>query len=135
MSRKHLEFGAAGEALAAQWYQQRGYEVLDRNWRCPDGELDLVLLAPDGAVVFTEVKARSSARFGVPAEAVTAGKQRRLRTLAVQYLRAHPQLRDHDGSRGRSGGHGGRGGGRGNAIRFDIVSVLGRQVEVLQAAF
>lgn len=133
MSRKHLDLGAAGETLAARWYQQRGYEVLDRNWRCPEGELDLVLLARDGAVVFSEVKVRSSARFGLPVEAVTPEKQRRLRRLAVQYLRAHPELGRHDGSRGRPRGQGGREGG--NAIRFDIVAVLGKQVEVLQAAF
>lgn len=133
MSRRNLEVGAAGEALAAQWYERRGYDILDRNWRCPEGELDLVLLAPDGVVVFSEVKARSSTRFGMPVEAVTGEKQRRLRTLAMQYLRAHPDL----GSHARSGGRprAPRDRGRGNAIRFDIVSVLGKQVEVLQAAF
>lgn len=124
MTRKRLELGAAGEELAAQWYQQRGYKVLARNWRCSEGELDLVLQAPDGAVVFSEVKTRSSVRFGVPAEAVTADKQRRLRTLAVQFLRAHPGVGSGQGPRGRR-----------NAIRFDIVSVLGDKIDVLEAAF
>jgi Holliday junction resolvase-like predicted endonuclease len=69
----------------------------------------------------------------MPVEAVTADKQRRLRTLAMHYLRAHPELGRSAGPRGRPGGRSRP--GRENAMRFDIVSVLGKQVEVLQAAF
>lgn len=124
MTYERRELGARAEAEAADWYRQRGYKVLARNWRCADGELDLVVLAPDGTVVFSEVKARSSGRFGVPAEAVTLDKQRRLRMLAVQFLRANP-------ARGTPG----RPGRRGNALRFDVVSVRDGRIEVLQAAF
>ena len=64
----------------ARWYEARGYEVLARNWRVREGELDLVV-ARDGALVFCEVKSRSSDAFGLPAEAVTVSKQARLRRL------------------------------------------------------
>src|ERR687892_2414853 len=87
--RQHL--GARGEALAADWYVAAGYDVVARNWRCREGELDLVVARP-GEIVFCEVKTRASDRFGVPAEAVTAAKQRRLRTLAARFLAEHPAL-------------------------------------------
>ena len=81
--------GSAGEDRAADWYRAAGYEVLARNWRCAEGELDLVVARP-GELVFCEVKTRTSDRFGLPAEAVTAAKQRRLRLLAARFLAEHP---------------------------------------------
>src|SRR5579871_734638 len=84
--RRHL--GTAGEAVVAAWYVARGYELLERNWRCPFGELDLVC-RKGGVVVICEVKTRRSATFGHPIEAVTATKQRRLRRLGAQWLREH----------------------------------------------
>ena len=72
--------GIAGEDAVARWYEAAAYELLDRNWRCRDGELDLVVRR-DSTLVFCEVKTRASTRFGAPVEAVTATKQRRLRTL------------------------------------------------------
>ena len=72
-----------------------------------------------GELVFCEVKTRASDRFGVPAEAVTAAKQRRLRTLAARFLAEHPLA---DGSAARS-------------IRFDVVAVTGSTVDVIEAAF
>jgi putative endonuclease len=78
--------GAAGEARAAAWYVDSGYDVLARNWRCADGEIDLVCRR-DGTVVVCEVKTRRSEACGTPFEAVTAEKQRRLRRLAARYLR------------------------------------------------
>jgi putative endonuclease len=119
------ELGARGERLAAEWYATRGYQVVARNWRCRDGELDLVVARP-GELVFCEVKTRSSDRFGVPAEAVTPAKQRRLRRLAAQFLAA-------GGAAGATGaGPGSRGGRR---LRFDVVAVTGDRVEVIDAAF
>jgi putative endonuclease len=112
--------GARGEQLAAAWYGARGYRVVARNWRCAEGELDLVLLGR-GDLVFCEVKTRSSDRFGVPAEAVTPAKQRRLRVLATRFLAEHAEgLRD---------------GGRRPGIRFDVAAVRGGVVEVIEAAF
>ena len=76
-----------GEDAALEAYRRRGYHLLARNWRCPLGELDLVLTR-GGVLVFCEVKARRSARLGEPWEAVTPAKQRKLRALAHAYLGA-----------------------------------------------
>lgn len=89
--------GRYGEELAAGHLANAGLCVLARNWRCPDGELDIV--ATDGDVlVFVEVKTRSSLAFGDPAEAVSAAKAARVRRLALRWLAEHdetywPQLR------------------------------------------
>ena len=94
--------GVAGEEAVARWYEAAGYDVLDRNWRCRDGELDLVVKKGD-TLVFCEVKTRASTRFGSPFEAVTLTKQRRLRNLALRWLAEH---RAH-----------------GRTLRFDVASV------------
>src|SRR5262245_751559 len=107
--------GTWGESQVARWYEARGYEVLARNWRSPAGELDLIV-AREHEVVFCEVKSRSGAAFGSPVEAVTAGKQLRLRRLAAQWLDADD----------RSWAD----------VRFDVASVVrGRVDEVIEAAF
>jgi putative endonuclease len=81
------EIGALGEQLAAEHLNALGLRVLTRNWRCRHGELDLIAEDPStGVVVFVEVKTRSSDQFGGLAEAVTAGKVRRLRRLAGLWL-------------------------------------------------
>ncbi|EHI12947.1 hypothetical protein KEK_18648 [Mycolicibacterium thermoresistibile ATCC 19527] len=88
MSR--AEIGALGEQLAVGYLESRGMEVLDRNWRCRHGELDVV--AADRAartVVFVEVKTRTGDGFGTAAEAVTTAKVRRLRRLAGLWLTVH----------------------------------------------
>jgi putative endonuclease len=94
--RHKQALGAHGEAIAARHLVERGMVVLDRNWRCPDGEIDLVLR--DGRVlVVCEVKTRRSTAYGTPLEAVTAVKAARLRRLAAQWVAAHdlrvPDLR------------------------------------------
>ena len=95
--------GAYGERVAVRLLTDSGLQVLDRNWRCRAGELDVV--ARDGAaLVFCEVKTRRGAGFGHPVEAVTPGKQRRLRGLARAWLDAH----DHHAP----------------DLRFDVVGVL-----------
>ena len=85
VDRRKLDLGAKGEDLAVAWYTRQGYEVLGRNWRCRDGELDLVV-SRDRCVVFCEVKTRSSRAFGDPLEAVSPRKLRRLRGLALRWL-------------------------------------------------
>lgn len=83
------ELGKRGEALAAAFLESRGLTVIDRNWRCSHGEIDLV--ARDGAqTVFVEVKTRSSLALGHPLEAITARKLARLRRLAAAWCEEHP---------------------------------------------
>ena len=114
----HLLLGAYGEDRAQRWYLDRGYLLYDRNWRCNDGELDLVLGLVDGpthTIVFSEVKTRSGLRYGSPFEAVGCDKQRRIRHLAMTWLDAHDVRAHH--------------------LRFDVVAVTGGRIEVIEAAF
>lgn len=80
--------GAYGESLAARHLVAQGMVLLDRNWRCDAGEIDLVLRDGDVLVV-CEVKTRSSVRCGSPHEAVTDIKVARLRRLAARWLAEH----------------------------------------------
>jgi putative endonuclease len=87
-ARQRSALGAYGEALAAEHLVEQGMTVLDRNWRCDLGEIDLVLR--DGPVlVVCEVKTRSSTAFGSPLEGVTERKAARIRRLAARWLAAH----------------------------------------------
>jgi putative endonuclease len=79
-----LPLGAAGEDLAARHLRGLGYRILDRNYRCPLGELDCVAVK-DRILVFLEVKARTSGDFGGPLEAVDRRKRRKLTRLAHYY--------------------------------------------------
>ncbi|WP_026555242.1 YraN family protein [Arthrobacter sp. 35W] len=80
--------GRRGEILAADYLEDLGIRVIDHNWRCRNGEIDLV--AVDGStLVIAEVKTRRSLRYGHPFESITAAKLARLRTLAVLWSREH----------------------------------------------
>lgn len=111
-ARQRATLGAYGEELAARKLVARGMVLLDRNWRCDQGEIDLVLR--DGRVlVVCEVKTRSSVAYGTPLEAVTEQKAARLRRLAACWLAAHEVRPDE--------------------VRIDLVGVLalpGRRAEV-----
>lgn len=99
----NAELGARGEAFAALHLVESGMELVDRNWRCRHGELDIV--ARDGeTMVFVEVKTRSGTGYGTPAEAVTPVKRDRIRKLALMWLAEHdyPWVR----------------------MRFDVVAIL-----------
>lgn len=82
------ELGRHGEQLATDHLEARGYRILDRNWRCSQGELDLVA-EDDGTLVFVEVKTRSGIGFGDPAEAVTPRKLARIGRLAGAWCAEH----------------------------------------------
>ena len=102
-ARRRSTLGAYGEALAARHLVEQGMVVLDRNWRCDLGEIDLVL-RHGCTLVVCEVKTRSSLAYGTPLEAVTEKKAARLRRLAARWLTVH-QLRPDD-------------------VRIDLVGVL-----------
>lgn len=85
MGTHNRDLGRRGEEAASQWYEASGYRILDRNWRCGFGELDLVV-ARDATIAFVEVKARSSGRYGSGFDAVGRAKQLRLRRLASAWL-------------------------------------------------
>ena len=87
------ELGREGEQVAAEYLERAGLRVLDRNWRCADGEIDIVA-AERQVMVVCEVKTRSNTRFGTPLEAITRHKQARLSRLASRWLVAHGVLFD-----------------------------------------
>jgi putative endonuclease len=110
--------GDRGEDLAAAFLKKQGYKIVERNYRTPLGEIDLVA-RHQGVLVFIEVKTRTSARFGVGQEAVHYAKQARLRKLADYYLK-QKRLGEM-------------------AVRFDVVGILWQdgkpQIEVIEGAF
>lgn len=113
-NRSNIARGRWGEDLALRHYERLGYSALDRNWRGPSGELDLVVRRGD-TYVFSEVKARRTDRYGPPAAAVGRAKQARIRRLAVEWLSEH--------------------GVSGVDLRFDVVAVTGIRVKVYERAF
>lgn len=109
------ETGAGYEAQAAVWLKEQGFEILERNFCCRQGEIDLIALdGPD--LVFIEVKYRRDGRAGHPAESVGRGKQKRIIRAAQYYCykRQIPETR---------------------ICRFDVVSILGDRVEHIRNAF
>ncbi len=87
------ELGREGEQVAAEYLERAGLRILDRNWRCADGEIDIVA-AERQVMVVCEVKTRSGSQFGSPLEAITRNKRARLRRLASRWLVAHGVLFD-----------------------------------------
>ncbi len=111
--------GHLGEILAVERLRKEGYVILERNYRCPAGEIDLIAREED-VLVFVEVRTRSSDAFGSPLESVDFFKQRKLREVARVYLRERRPLYQD--------------------VRFDVVGVVLRegeeaQVEIVPHAF
>lgn len=100
-----IALGRWGEDQAVAYLERQGYEVLARNWRCRQGELDIVARG-EGLLCFVEVKCRSAVGYGTPAEAVTPLKARKIRGLAARWLSECRPAGLHD-------------------LRFDVVSVIG----------
>ena len=103
--QRSAALGRWGEDLAAEQLAAGGLRVLARNWRCSQGELDLVGVEADGTVVFVEVKTRAGTGFGTPAEAVGWRKAGRIRRLACAWLTEHRPA-------GATG------------LRFDVVGIV-----------
>ena len=107
--RANRQLGEYGERLACRYLTDIGFTIVERNWRCARGELDII--ATDGtSLVICEVKTRRSDAFGAPFEAVTPTKARRLRRLAGLWLEQSPRRP--------------RGSGTGVDLRIDVVSIL-----------
>ncbi len=131
--------GGQGESLAARWYEGRGYEILERNWRRREGEVDLIARR-GSTVAFCEVKVRSGDRYGTGAEAVPVAKQRRIRRLATLWLTERDQASGRSAPGGSTPGRSASAGLSASArdgleFRFDVVSVTAGRVEVIQDAF
>lgn len=103
MSRHNLILGKSGEEAATRFLIHRGYKILARNYKTSLGEIDIVARDKD-SLVFIEVKARRSDRFGMPCEAVSKFKQRQISKAALLYLKEKNLLNQN--------------------ARFDIVSIL-----------
>jgi len=118
LTKDRIRTGREGEAIAARYLEQKGYRIVERNYRCVFGEMDII--ARDGRTcVFVEVKSRKSERFGDPGLAVDRRKQRKMSAVAMCYLKEKRLL--------------------GNPSRFDVVAVRffsqGSRVELIRNAF
>jgi putative endonuclease len=91
--------GLIGEAIAERYLNDTGLAVIERNWRCDEGEIDLIVRDTfgdnPGEIVFVEVKTRTSGRFGIGSEAITPEKYRRLHHLARRWCRARGIIGDY----------------------------------------
>ena len=108
------EKGQAGEVRAAVCLEEKGYRILERNYRCGHGEVDLIA-SKDGWIVFVEVKYRKTDSMGLPQEAVNRRKQQRISRAALFYLTEHSLAE--------------------NRIRFDVIAILGEKITHLEDAF
>lgn len=109
------EVGNQYEALAAEYLQKKGYGIIERNFHCRQGEIDLI--ARDGEYLcFVEVKYRASGEFGNPLEAVSPGKQKRILRTALYYLTV-------------------KGYGDNQACRFDVLGISPEGICLMKNAF
>jgi putative endonuclease len=88
---KRRETGAVGEKIARDFLGKNGYDILETNYRCPGGEIDIIAKQAD-TLVFIEVRTKKNRLFGSPEESITRVKKERLRTLADHYGQEHDNL-------------------------------------------
>lgn len=103
LDKHNRELGKRGEEAAARFLYRRGYDIVERNWVCPAGEADIIA-KDENAVVFVEVKTRSSCEKGFPAEAVDEKKRNRYERIAAYFLKEYDETDI--------------------PVRFDIVSIV-----------
>lgn len=114
MKQNNRAIGTRGEMIAASFLEKNGYVILDKNYRCRIGEIDLI--AKDGDyLVFVEVKCRKNMKTGYPSEAVGYYKQQRIIKTAIHYTKLK--------------------GLYGCDVRFDIVEIVDRKIRVIKNAF
>ena len=116
--------GKWAEDLVSRWYEQHGYVIVARNWRCKRGELDVVA-CKNGVLVVCEVKARANNAFGTPAEAVTPAKQLKVRRATADFRTSMRESNDEIASLVNIA----------RTVRFDVACVLGTQLEMLEDIF
>ncbi|MFG6502384.1 YraN family protein [Microbacterium sp. P05] len=102
------ELGRAGEDRAVAYLEASGYRIIDRNWRCPQGEVDIVAVR-GATLAVVEVKTRRSLAFGHPLEAIDARKAQRLWRLAAAWIAVHPEQ------------------ARGKRLRLDAIAIVGAE--------
>jgi putative endonuclease len=90
LATPRMRLGKWGEGVAGRFLQEKGYRLLDANYRCRWGEVDIVAQEGD-ELVFVEVRTRRGTQYGTPEESVTAAKARRLIATAQDYLQQHGQ--------------------------------------------
>ena len=90
---KRRDTGILGEKLAGDFLGRNGYRILESNYRCSEGEVDIIALHED-VLVFVEVRTKKSRQFGSPEESITPAKMRRLRAVAAHYRQNHNNLPD-----------------------------------------
>ena len=88
---KRRDTGILGEKLAGDFIKKRGYHILETNYRCPEGEIDIIARHGD-SLVFVEVRTKRSLEFGTPEESITPAKMEKLRTVAARYRQTHDNL-------------------------------------------
>ena len=85
--------GNFGERVAASHLEAKGYEILERNWSAPEGEIDIIAAKPD-EIIFVEVRSRRGRNFGTPEDSITGRKAAHVRAAAAAYLMEHPDSPD-----------------------------------------
>lgn len=100
-----MKTGRAGENAAEKYLKRKGYQIIDRNYRCKKGEIDLIVKKHD-TVAFVEVKTRNSMKYGVPSESITEAKKKHIRSTAFWYINTNNIINvDMD-------------------LRFDVIEIL-----------
>ena len=102
MAKDKKSVGHHGEDLAVKHLRRQGYKIIQRNFRTPRGEIDIIA-KHKGVLIFVEVKSRQSTRYGDPKWAITADKQRKISMVALEYLKRHAELQ--------------------TSARFDVVTI------------
>ncbi|MBR1736352.1 MAG: YraN family protein [Firmicutes bacterium] len=114
MPLNNKEKGNDGEERACGYLKEKGYEIIERNYRCLGGEIDIIA-AFGGYIVFIEVKYRENDEMGLPREAVGVRKQKKIRNCALEYI-GENEINDMD-------------------FRFDVIEILGENIEHIENAF
>ena len=113
MINTHI-IGVSGEHKASEYLKNKGYKIINMNYTCPIGEIDIICKYKD-MIVFVEVKQRESLKYGYPREAVTSTKANKIRMVALNYLK-YKRLTNQK-------------------IRFDVVDILGDKITHIENCF